>query len=53
MHGIKFKKAIADLRARSKVALAAGAGLRKIHAAQSGGKQIQRSSVVESRPSGD
>jgi len=39
MHGIKFKKAIADLRARSKVALAAGDGLRKIHAAQSGGKQ--------------
>ena len=36
---IKFKKAIADLRARSKVALAAGGGLRKIHAAQSGGKQ--------------
>ena len=39
MHGIKFKKAIADLRARSKVALAGGGGLRRIHAAQSGGIQ--------------
>jgi hypothetical protein len=39
MHGIKFKKAIADLRATSKVALAAGGGPRKIHTAQSGGKQ--------------
>jgi hypothetical protein len=33
MRGIKFKKTIADLRAKSKVALAAGDGPRKIHAA--------------------
>jgi hypothetical protein len=39
MRGIKFKKAIADLRERSKVTLAAGDGLRKIHAARSSGKQ--------------
>jgi hypothetical protein len=46
MRGIKFKKkAIADLRARSKVTLAAGDGLRKIHAAQSSGKQ--KSSVAQ------
>ena len=45
MRGIKFKKTIADLRARSKVALAAKDGLRKIHAAQSSGKQ--KSSVAQ------
>jgi hypothetical protein len=45
MRGIKFKKTIADLRARSKVALAAGDGPRKIHAAYSSGEQ--KSSVAQ------
>jgi hypothetical protein len=44
MRGIKFKKAIADLRARSKVTLAAGDGLRKIHDRSSG---KQKSSVAQ------